>query len=155
MGVTIMTQDDGESISMPCSSLNEFKDVLRNRYIKWIRYRFDENLPRVDGNEETTKEGYAYEFLKLLESYDPSHTTGELTKLCHTLAYHIHGAPGLLKFLDHSDCEGYHSVGDIMDIITTWEIISDGDFGRFTSKFEKLSELWRHALKNNQYVIYG
>ena len=174
MGVTILTENDELSVSMPCSTLFEFKIDLITIYIDYIRSSFDETLPRLDENEEYTKAGEAFAMIDTLQKYVNLIKSARLTTtnnflevlqwrkqaeqylfVAKTLGFFVPGGAGLIKFVEHSDCEGCHSPGDAHDISNAWNLLNaDKLEDHHQEIYKKLSAIWIRAANTSQNVLY-
>ena len=148
MGVDIDTKNGTKGVRMPYSSLQEFRVMVLEAYIAWIKdvlrnefggdMEYDEN--EYERIEELWEDEVAAETLTkkidlkhLLSLLDSDVIQGgsrkarvdyeKFEKLPEHLRYSVRGAIGLYKFINHSDADGYHSFGDAHDIMITLTLV--------------------------------
>lgn len=181
MGVSIYVQNGNEenAVCITYSSFQKLRLALIQQFLKYLEMKYDineESEKEVDVNEES-EEKYAEickvilknsikqesEFTGSSKSTLFDYMTSEINYnifCCEELEYslcHIPGGIGLYKFIDHSDCEGYHSPGDCFDMIETFSIVlsmNDQDSTNM-EHFSNLRLIFAESVETKKMVIYS
>jgi len=146
MGVTIQIKDGEKSVTMPYGSLGFLRAIFVQSYILYIeknlrsKYRIEEKFFDFDENEgetlnwENEDEVRCFQLKKVrslllgaLRVTDDGEYRVDFEKFKKKIEkYHLrdadpllvlHYGAGLYKLINHSDCDGYHSRGDVEDIL--------------------------------------
>jgi hypothetical protein len=197
MGVTIHTTNDSASVTMPCSSLQEFRVALLQAYARHVeiilqtkyggRTEFMENetvneYDEIDAIEDDTErenrlreaelkdtlKRLRTEWIKKKSTANPSYRgdprpnyekMDECYKKRWDLFQMVPGLSGLYKFVVHNDCEGFHSVGDCVDILEMLTLVQP-EFDKLQtleinqSYFTEFIKIFTDAVQNRTRVDY-
>jgi hypothetical protein len=196
MGVTIQTHDGEKSVDLTYSGVDRIRSWLVQAYFKYLNHilqtelggRMDYSQEEYDTARETENKPLLREcrykqlyqlFQPILErpslsfygmTIDIGLNYTALRKLAEeksTLLHAIPGFIGLYKFVNHSDCEGYHSRGDCLDIVEMLALIKPNIKAVFETEFkdaetvtcyeelvENLREVFDEAIAKQTYVEY-
>jgi len=157
MGVTIYVKFGINKISMPYSSLQDVRAELLNIALQYLKssYNLNVNLEKfTEGDyEENEEKDMATKFL--LTKTLIIHGKIDYKKLgeCEDL-FSLVELPGIYKFINHADDEGFHSVGDSFDILESLQKISRLD-SELPKRFDYLFNIFRESSEDKKLVKYS
>jgi hypothetical protein len=196
MGVTIRTHDGEKRVDLTYSGVDRIRSWLVQAYFKYLNHilqtelggRTDYSQEEYDTARETENEPLLREcrYKQLFQLFHPILERPSLSfygmtidiglnytalrKLAEenpSLLHAIPGFIGLYKFVNHSDCEGYHSRGDCVDIVEMLTLIKphikdvfETEFkdAEMVTSYEQLVEdirgVFDEALEKQTYVEY-
>ncbi len=148
MGVTIFVKNGKAEISMPCSSLQEFRFQLLEAVFRYIEKKYEEeDLELNELYYSSLLKSKARELFKLTKiNYEEF---GKTMSIFYEL-----GLIGIFKFIDHGDDSGYHSPGDAKDMLDSFKKINEFVSEKCGVKFEYFISIFIESISSNSLIVY-